>query len=117
MLGEADCPLGLFFPYWKNWQLGRDQSVWSCVILGEGKWSMCSHSSYPFNAVCLGLQGTGGPSALPHVLGSFQWCLVFEWMLVVLLVRRSKLRDDLDGHLGDDTLNNPVLIMYLFLLR
>ena len=37
----------------------------------------------------------------PHVLGDSQWCLVLEWLLVVLLARGSEIRNDLWCHFGD----------------
>lgn len=66
--------------------------------------SACSHSSYPSNAVCLGLCGAGGVSALLPVLGFSQGCLVHN----SFSGKGEQSQDYACCHLGDIT---PFLLL------
>lgn len=77
--------------------------------------SWYSHLSYPFNAVCLVLCGVGSALASSHVLGFPQRCLVLEKVLVILLVKGSKVRNNPSSHIDDITPHSVriiILILY-----
>lgn len=93
-------PLGSQLEELEAW--GRLLHVVLCRCGGRSMSSMCSSFSCPPNAACVGLCGTGGVlQPHPRVFGFSPWCLVLEYLLVILLMRGSKLRNDLCCHLGD----------------
>lgn len=56
----------------------EETSARGAVLEGGVKQSMFSCFSYPPNAVCLVLCGSGGSSSLILVFWNSQWCLVLE---------------------------------------
>lgn len=69
---------------------------------GVGCTLPCSHSYILHNSVLVaGLQGVLQPH--PRVLGIFQDDFVCEELLVAVLVRRNKVRNDLCCHIGNVT--------------
>lgn len=81
--------------------LGQTSQGGAALAWGGGS-TPDSHSSYSSNGVCLGLCGMGGGVLQPHseVLGFPQRCPGHEQLLAVL-VRRSKVKNDLCHHFGN----------------
>lgn len=80
---ELEVYLGLSFSTGET--TGPEVPSMCVTLLACWGWLMqaeCSHSSYPSNAVLLGLCGAWGGQLQPHpfVLGFLQWCLAYGYL-------------------------------------
>lgn len=81
---RVKAPWALFF-HWRYHRLRGELLAWCCAGLGGAKHSEYSHSSYLFNAICLGLVVQGCASAtLPYsrILSGVLFmnsCYLFFW--------------------------------------
>lgn len=83
-----------------------------CWPGGKVIWSEYSHFSYPSNWSSLVLMAQGMLQLHLQVLGSLQWCLVYEQLVVDLLVRGTEVRKDLCCHL-DNVTHLPGIVIWI----
>lgn len=100
--GGLDVPEALI-SHWRSYGLRIDLWVWSYGSLRQSHvislWLLLS----PFWWVCFGLFGTGMLQPQSRVLEFSQRYLIHESLLIVLLVMKSEVSNNLCHHLGDVT--------------
>ena len=83
--GDARCPPWILFSHWRNQRLRENLLCW------PGGWGVqpfaVTSLTFPMQSVFISLVQGLVLEHRPSVLGSFQWCLAPEQMLVVFLVR------------------------------
>lgn len=93
-----------YFSHWSNCRPRRDHSVQCHTGPREGQCGQ--HPASPLSLLMLSVSVSmlqGNVLAFTCVLEFSQWCLLQEKLLIVVLMKESKVTNDLCCHLGDVT--------------
>ena len=91
---RSGCPPWVLFSHWRNHRPWGAPMVLRCTGLGAG-WLVHRETSLLILLIRTVSVSTvqGCASASPSVLGSSQWCFVYQLLLIVLLVRKTEVEN------------------------